>query len=70
LGRGKILSALCEADLEGARVIRQRIDEELQKHLSEGQDVSLITKVGMATYPEEALSKRELFRKAKEYLRG
>jgi PAS domain S-box-containing protein len=70
LGKGKILAALCEADLEGARVIRQRIDEELQKHTIEGQDVSLITKVGMATYPEEALSKRELFRKAKEYLRG
>jgi signal transduction histidine kinase/FixJ family two-component response regulator/GGDEF domain-containing protein len=70
LGRGKILSALCEADLKGARVIRQRIDEELQKHPIEDQDVSLITKVGMATYPEEALSKRELFRKAKEYLRG
>jgi len=70
LGRGKILSALCEADIEGARVIRQRIDEELQKHPIEGQDVSLITKVGMATYPEGALSKRELFRKAKEYLRG
>ncbi|HYA11876.1 MAG TPA: ATP-binding protein [Thermodesulfovibrionales bacterium] len=70
LGRGKILSALCEADLEGARVIRQRIDEVLQKHPIEGQDISLITKVGMATYPEEALSKRELFRKAKEYLRG
>ncbi len=70
LGRGKILAALCEADLEGARVIRQRIDEELQKHPIEGQDVLLITKVGMATYPEEALSKRELFRKAKEFLRG
>ena len=70
LGRGKILSALCEADLEGAQVIRQRIDEELQKHPIEGKDISFIIKVGMATYPEEALSKRELFRKAKEYLRG
>jgi hypothetical protein len=26
--------------------------------------------VGAATYPEEAISKRELFRRAKEQLRG
>jgi hypothetical protein len=27
-------------------------------------------RIGFATYPDEALSKRELFRKAKESLRG
>ena len=69
LGRGKILAALCEADLEGAQVIRQRIDEELKKYPLEGHEESLLIKVGMATYPEDALSKRELFRKAKDYLR-
>jgi signal transduction histidine kinase/FixJ family two-component response regulator len=69
LGRGKILAALCEADLEGAQVIWKRIDEELKKYPIEGYGESLFIKVGMATYPEEVLSKRELFRKAKDYLR-
>jgi len=69
LGRAKILAALCEADLEGAQVIRQRIDEEFKKYSIEGHVESLFIKVGMATYPEEAISKRELFRKAKDYLR-
>jgi signal transduction histidine kinase/DNA-binding response OmpR family regulator len=69
LGRGKILSALCEADLKGAHVIHQRIAEELQKHPITGKDVPPLIKVGKATYPEEALSKRELFRKAKDRLR-
>jgi signal transduction histidine kinase/CheY-like chemotaxis protein len=65
LGRGKMLAALCEADLNGARVICQRIEEEFQKHSVEGRHPPPIIKVGMATYPEEVLSKRELFRKAK-----
>jgi hypothetical protein len=34
------------------------------------KDRSPIIKVGMATYPGEALSKRDLFRKAKERLGG
>jgi PAS domain S-box-containing protein len=70
LGRGKMLAALCEASLDGAQVIRQRIEEELQKHFIEGRHPPPIIKVGMATYPEEVLSKRELFRKAKDRLRG
>ncbi len=65
----KILAALCEANLKGAQVIRKRIEEEIQKHPIEGQGTTVI-KVGTATYPEEALSKAELFRLAKERLGG
>ncbi len=66
----KILAALCEANLEGARVIRQRIQEGVQNHPLETGGVSILIKVGTATYPEEALSKEELFRLAKERLGG
>ncbi|MEW6374544.1 MAG: ATP-binding protein [Thermodesulfobacteriota bacterium] len=68
--REKILAALCEADLKGAQVIRQRIEREVQKHFFKGIDTPPVIKLGMATYPEEALSKRDLFRKAKERLGG
>ena len=57
----KLLAILCEVDKGGARVIRQRILEEAEKYPN---------KVGMATYPDEAGSKRDLFRKAKNRLRG
>jgi GGDEF domain-containing protein len=66
----KILAVICEADFNGAQVIRQRIEEEIQKQFVKGRDNPLVIKLGVATYPEEALSKRELFRKAKEQLRG
>jgi nitrogen-specific signal transduction histidine kinase len=66
----KIMAALCEANLNGAQVIRQRIGEEIQEHLFEGQAKPMALKVGTATYPEEALSKVELFRLAKERLGG
>jgi hypothetical protein len=66
----KILAALCEANLKGTQVIRQRIEEEIQKHPLEGQGVPVLVKVGTATYPEEVLSKAELFRLAKERLGG
>jgi signal transduction histidine kinase len=66
----KILAALCEANLKGVQVIRQRIEEEIQKHPLEGRGGPLLIKVGTATYPEEALSKAELFRLAKERLGG
>ncbi len=68
--REKILAAICEADLKGARVIRKRIEELAQKHLMKGRDSSPAMKMGMATYPDEALSKRELFRTAKKRMRG
>jgi hypothetical protein len=66
----KILAALCEADLEGARVIRQRIEEGIQSHPLEPGGGTVLLKVGSATYPDEALSKEELFRLAKERLGG
>jgi GGDEF domain-containing protein len=68
--RDNIWAAFCQADLKGAQVIRQRIEGEIQKHFTEGQDRSLVVKVGAATYPEEAFSKRELFRRARQQLRG
>ena len=69
-GKEKILAALCEANLKGAQVIRQRIEEGVQKHPLETEGASVLIKVGAATYPEEALSKEELFRLAKERLGG
>jgi hypothetical protein len=68
--RDNIWAAFCQADLKGAQVIRERIEEESQKHFMEARDPSLVIKVGAATYPEEALSKRELFRRARQQLRG
>jgi GGDEF domain-containing protein len=66
----KILAALCEADLKGAQIIRDRIEAEVQKTFMNGRDKQPVVKIGTATYPEEALSKRELFGTAKEHLRG
>jgi signal transduction histidine kinase len=66
----KILAALCQANLEGSQVIRRRIEEGIQKHPLEARGASAHIKVGAATYPEEASSKEELFRLAKERLGG
>jgi signal transduction histidine kinase len=65
-----IWAAFCQADLKGAQVIRQRINGEVQNHFIEGWDQPPNFKVGAATYPEEALSKRELFRRARQQIRG
>jgi len=66
----KILAALCEADLKGAQVIRRRIEEGVKNHFLKGKMTTPMIKVGTATYPEEALSKAELFRRARERLEG
>jgi len=66
----KLLAAICEADLKGAQAIQQRIEEKVLKHIMEGFDPPPVIKVGAATYPEEALSQKELFRIAQERLRG
>jgi hypothetical protein len=66
----KILAAICEADLKGAQAIQQRIEEKVLKHLTKDFDPPPVIKVGAATYPEEALSEKELFRMAQERLRG
>ncbi len=68
--KDKILAVLCDTDVMGAQVIRERIEQEVQEHFVKGRETPPVIKVGAATYPEEALSKRELFRKAKGQLRG
>jgi signal transduction histidine kinase len=68
--REKILAAFCGANLEGSRVIRRRIEEGIQNRPFEPGGTSVLIKVGSATYPEEALSKEELFKLAKERLGG
>jgi GGDEF domain-containing protein len=66
----KIVAALCGVDLKGARVIRGRLEGEIQKQFITGREKPLTIPVGTATYPDEALSKKDLFRKAKERLGG
>jgi two-component sensor histidine kinase len=68
--KDNIWAAFCQADLKGAQVIRQRIETEVQHHFIEGRDHPPVIKVGTATYPEEAFSKREIFRKARQQIRG
>jgi len=67
--RERLIVAICEADCNGARVIQRRIEEEFHQHPLQGSDHPVDIKIGFATYPDEALSKRELFRKARESLR-
>ncbi|MDH4267823.1 MAG: ATP-binding protein [Deltaproteobacteria bacterium] len=66
----KIIAALCGVDLKGAQVIRERLEGEIQKQFIAGRETPLMIKVGTATYPDEALSKKDLFRKAKERIGG
>jgi GGDEF domain-containing protein len=68
--REKLWVAICETDRKGAEVIRQRIEENLRKNPPAGLLLPPVLKIGAATYPDEALSKRELFRKAKNDLRN
>jgi signal transduction histidine kinase/GGDEF domain-containing protein len=67
--RETVLVALCEADRKGVQAIRQRMEEDILKNPIKKSDGFLAIKIGTATFPEETLSKRELFRKAKERLR-
>jgi signal transduction histidine kinase/GGDEF domain-containing protein len=66
----KLLAALCEADLKAAGIILRRVEQAIQNNPDVSFELPLVIKVGMATYPEEAVSKRELFRLAKERLGG
>ncbi len=63
-----ILVALCEADKTGAQAIRKRMEEDFKKHLFKGPDGPWTINLGVATFPEDASTKIELFRKAKEQL--
>ncbi len=65
----RILVVLCETDRNGVQAIRQRIEEEIRKNPINGPGGPLSVQLGTSTYPEEALSKRDLFRKAKDQLR-
>jgi GGDEF domain-containing protein len=67
--REKLLVAICETDRKGAQVIRQRIEEKFKKNPLDGLSIPPVIKIGAATYPDETLSKRDLFRKAKKGLR-
>jgi signal transduction histidine kinase len=66
----KILAALCEVDLKGAQAIQQRIEEKALKYFKYGFNPPPSIRIGKATYPEEALSEKELFNLAQERLRG
>jgi len=66
----KLLAAICETDLKGAQAIQQRIEERILRDLTKSIDPPPVIKVGAATYPEEALSEKELFKMAQERLRG
>jgi two-component sensor histidine kinase/GGDEF domain-containing protein len=68
--REKLLAALCEADLKAAGIIRRRLEQAIQNNPDVSLDSPPVIKMGMATYPEEADSKRELFRIARERLGG
>ncbi len=66
----KILAVLCEADVKGAQAVRQRIEGVVRTCVMNWKEGPPIIRMGMATYPDEALSKRDLFRKARERLGG
>ncbi len=66
----KTLVAICEADLKGAQAIQQRIEEKVLKPFTKDFDPPLVIKIGGCTYPEEALSQKDLFTIAQERLRG
>ena len=68
--REKLLAALCEADVKAAGIIRRRLEQAIQNNPDVSLDSPPVIKMGMATYPEEADSKRELFRIARERLGG
>jgi two-component system, sensor histidine kinase and response regulator len=65
----KLVAVFCEADQKGGQAIQRRIEEEFRPNPLKPDEPWHI-KIGFATYPDEALSKRELFAKSKERLRG
>jgi signal transduction histidine kinase/GGDEF domain-containing protein len=68
--KDSIVAVLCQTDSKGAKVILHRIEGQIQGLRTPGGEPFPNFKAGVATYPEETISKRELFRKAKEQLRG
>ncbi|HUT85020.1 MAG TPA: ATP-binding protein [Thermodesulfobacteriota bacterium] len=67
--RGEIFVVICEAEKHGAEIIRKRIKNRLREFSGDSLGEVLkksIIGVGVATYPEDASSQRELFRKAEK----
>jgi diguanylate cyclase (GGDEF)-like protein len=65
--QGEIFVVLCENEKRGAEIIKSRIKNQIREF--SGDSLKQILKksvigVGVATYPEEASSQRELFQKA------
>ncbi len=66
----KILAALLEVDKKGAEVVRGRFQENIQKKLAAQWQPPPKIAIGIATFPEDALSPRELFQRAQEDLQS
>lgn len=62
----KILAALIGVDKAGAQVVAARLQGNIQNKLLPKWQPPPLIKIGVATYPDEALSPRELFQKAQE----
>lgn len=66
----KILAALLGVDKAGAKVVRGRFQENIQKKFARPWPPPPTVAIGLATFPEDAHSPRELFQKAQEDLQG
>lgn len=66
----KILVALLGVDKEGAKVVEIRFQENIQKKFALQWQPPPKVAIGMATFPEDALSPRELFQRAQEDLQS
>jgi signal transduction histidine kinase len=71
--KGEIFVIFCEAEKNGAQIIRQRIEERVQRLIQEQyqalvKDFSL--HIGIAVYPDDADNQRDLFRMALHSNRG
>jgi signal transduction histidine kinase/GGDEF domain-containing protein len=71
--KGEILVIICETEKFGAEVICGRIErnaEKILKPLCEALNVPVRFRFGVAVYPDEAQTQRELFRNALAMARG
>lgn len=66
----KILAALLEVDKKGAEVVRGRFQENIQKKLATQWQPPPKIAIGIANFPEDARSPRELFQRAQEDLQN
>ncbi len=66
--REKILAALLGVDKGGAQIVRERLQENIAEKLSTKWQPPPQVAMGIASFPEDALSARELYQKAQEDL--